>query len=244
MFKLDKFYFKIIWILFFIGLPINSLAGISVEKDSIIFNQRNFEEKFQDKYNGNEFQYEPKEVKASDSLWDRFWRAVSRFFENLFSTTDGEAAANGISIFMKILAFAVIAFVVYLIVKIILNKEGGWIFSKSSRKIDVTENVEENIHTIDFNSIVTSATREKNYRVAVRYYYLWLLKSLSDKNIIEWDIEKTNLDYQREIQNTEIKKNFRFLSYVYEYSWYGEFELTEDDFRKAENAFLTTIGKK
>ena len=71
-----------------------------------------------------------------------------------------------------------------------------------------------------------------------------LLKSLSDKNIIEWDIEKTNLDYQREIQNTEIKKNFRFLSYVYEYSWYGEFELTEDDFRKAENAFLTTIGKK
>lgn len=244
MFKLDKFYFKIIWLLFFIGLPINSSAVSNVEKDSIAYNQRNFEEKFQDKYTDSDFQYEPKEIKASDSFWDRFWRAVGRFFESIFSGSSGETVSSGISIFMKILAFAIIAFVVYLIVRIILNKEGGWIFSKSSRKIDVSENVEENIHTIDFKSIVKSASNEKDFRVAVRYYYLWLLKSLSDKNIIEWDIEKTNLDYQREIQNSEIKKNFRFLSYIYEYSWYGEFELSEEDFKKAENAFLKTIDKK
>ncbi len=80
--------------------------------------------------------------------------------------------------------------------------------------------------------------------MATRYYYLWLLKTLSDRNIIEWDIEKTNGDYLNEISNLELKNEFQFLSYVYEYSWYGEFNLNETDFEKTEIAFLKLITKK
>jgi hypothetical protein len=80
--------------------------------------------------------------------------------------------------------------------------------------------------------------------LATRYYYLWLLKTLSDRNIIEWDIEKTNGDYLNEISNLELKNEFQFLSYVYEYSWYGEFNLNETDFEKTEIAFLKLITKK
>jgi len=73
---------------------------------------------------------------------------------------------------------------------------------------------------------------------------LWLLKSLSDRTIIDWDIEKTNTDYLSEIKSAEFKKEFEFLSYIYDYCWYGEFELNEEDFAKAENHFINAIQKR
>lgn len=209
--------------------------------DSVQFNQRKFDTSFQESYKSDEFNYEPfKEVKEL-SAWERFWAAVGRFFADLFDFGGINNSMSGLQILFKIIAVLIIIFVVYLIVKVIINKEGTWVFGKSVKKIDVIENVEENIHNINFKKIVTDAIHDKNYRIAVRYYYLWLLKSFSDKNIIEWDIEKTNADYLNEIVNIDTKKNFRFLSYIYEYSWYGEFELTEEDFKKAENAFQKNI---
>lgn len=210
--------------------------------DTIAYSQRQFQDKFQDKYSGEEFNYEPKTDVKELSAWDRFWRAVSQFFEDLFDFGNVNQSLDGLDILFRIIAFAIIAFVTYMIVRIIINKESGWIFSKSSTKINVSENDEQNIHQINFASSIETALQQKNYRVAVRYYYLWLLKSLTDSNKIEWDIEKTNTDYLKEIQNADLKDNFRFLSYIYEYSWYGEFELNETDFKKAETAFVKTIN--
>lgn len=209
--------------------------------DSIFNSSRKFDSSFQDDYKGDEFNYEPITEVKDLSAWDRFWTAVKRFFEELFNFGGIGKSMSGLEILFKIIAILIILFVVYLIVKVILNKEGGWVFSKSAKKIDVLENVEENIHNINFGKIVSDAIQNKNYRIAVRYYYLWLLKSLSDKDVIEWDIDKTNADYYNEIVNLDTKKNFRFLSYIYEYSWYGEFELSEEDFKKAELAFKKNI---
>lgn len=224
-------------------LLIQTSAFSNYEKatDSISYYQRNFNPSFQDNYKSDEFSYEPL-TKVNDlSAWDRFWNAVGRFLQNLFDFGGIGNSMNGLQILFKIIAILIIVFVIYLIVKVILNREGGWIFSKSAKKIDVVENIEENIHSINFKKIVNQAASDKNYRIAVRYYYLWLLKSLSDKDVIEWDIEKTNRDYYNEISNTDIKKNFQFLSYIYEYSWYGEFELTQEDFQKAEQTFIKNI---
>ena len=64
---------------------------------------------------------------------------------------------------------------------------------------------------------------------------------MSDKNLIEWDVEKTNSDYLYEIKNQAQKDDFSYLSYLYNYIWYGEFELDEATFVKAKNAFEKTI---
>ena len=210
--------------------------------DSIPYQSRKFNN-LKEKYNDEEFNYEEKITSVDSSAWERFWRAVGNFFERLFSFGSSEKTLSGLEILMKILAILVILFVVYMIVKIIINKEGGWIFSKSAKKILVTEHEEENIHTLDFKTIITKSITSNNYRLAVRYYYLWLLKSLTDKGKIEWDIEKTNGDYLNEIKDETLKKEFQFLSYVYEYSWYGEFEIDNIDFSKIEASFLKLIAK-
>lgn len=211
--------------------------------DSIPFEERSFSENVQDKYSGSDFNYEMKVAVEDMNAWDRFWAAVKRFFESLFNFGGSGATMSVFEIIMKIIAIVIVLFVVYLIVKVIINKEGGWIFSKASKNTIPVKEWEENIHQLDFQSLILSAKQNNNNRLVIRYYYLWLLKSLSDRNTIEWDIEKTNSDYIREIKDQNLKQDFQFVSYIFEYSWYGEFDLKETDFSKAENAFLKLISK-
>lgn len=227
------------YFLFFLG---NYFVFAQTKLDTIPYQSRKFSN-LKEKYSSEEFNYEEKITSLDSSAWERFWRAVGNFFERLFNFGSSEKTISGLEILMKVLAILVILFVVYMIVKIIINKEGGWIFSKSAKKIIVTEHEEDNIHTLDFKNIISKSVTSKNYRLAVRYYYLWLLKSLTDKGKIEWDIEKTNGDYLSEINDETLKKDFQFLSYVYEYSWYGEFEINDTDFSKTEAAFLKLIAK-
>ena len=218
----------------------NAIGFSQVQSDSLFHNSRKFGN-LKEKYTDNDFNYIEK-TKIDTSAWDRFWSAVGQFLRDLFDFGNGAKALSGIEIAMKIIAFLVIIFVIYLIVKVIINKEGGWIFGKSAKKIKVSEITEEDIHSMDFSSAITKAKKEKNLRLANRYYYLWLLKSFSDKEIIEWDIEKTNADYLNEISNLELKNEFQFLSYVYEHSWYGEFELSKTDFERTETTFQKLIA--
>jgi len=128
--------------------------------------------------------------------------------------------------------------VIYFIFRAVVNKEGNWVFGKSSDKniIPVTD-IEANIHATNFKKLIAEAEDNSNYRLAVRYYYLWLLKKLSVAEIIHYDVEKTNNDYQNEIKILEVKKEFAYTSYLYNYIWYGEFDVNNEQFRKAKRAF-------
>lgn len=219
----------------------DSLSLEEINYDNEYINSKEFDPTFIEKYSSNEFQYEVKIDDTKLSAWNRFWKNVGDFFSNLFDIRDADGSTSSLGIFMKIVAFLIIGFVIFMIVKIIINKEGGWVFGKSSTKINVTNLVEENIHNVDFKKLISSSKNDKEYRVSIRYYYLWLLKSFADKKIIEWDIEKTNSDYYYEIKDIDTKSEFQFLSYIYEYCWYGEFTLSETDFQKAEKSFLKAI---
>ena len=129
--------------------------------------------------------------------------------------------------------------VIYFIFRAIINKEGAWVFGKSSDKsiIPVTD-IETNILATEFKHLIEEAEGNFNYRLAIRYYYLWLLKKLSTAEIIHYDVEKTNNDYRNEIENQFIKEEFVYTSYLYNYIWYGEFDVNDEQFIKAKNAFV------
>ncbi|ALM48287.1 hypothetical protein AMR72_04860 [Flavobacterium psychrophilum] len=205
-----------------------------------VFKERSFAPNFKEKYNTPEFKYETKT--AAKSTWDRFWESIGRFFDRLFGT--GQRSTNSISysIILRILAFLIIGFVIYMIVRVILNKEGMWIFGRSNKRIKVQDALQEDIHQMDFRLLTEQTKKDGDYRLAVRYYYLWLLKKLSNKEIIDWHWDKTNRDYLYEIKNDTLRNDFEYLSYVYDYSWYGEFPLDSTAFAKAEKAFLKTLN--
>ncbi|HYD92064.1 MAG TPA: DUF4129 domain-containing protein, partial [Flavobacterium sp.] len=139
------------------------------------YRDRTFNESFKEKYTDKEYQYETKpHVKTR---WDRFLEWLANLLSYLFSF--GNSNSGWGIVLIRILLFAVIGFVVYLIVRAILNKEGMWIFGRARKNIDTQTITEVNIHQMDFRQLIEETKSNGNYRLAVRYYFLWLLKRLS-----------------------------------------------------------------
>lgn len=206
----------------------------------LIYKDRKFTKGFKDKYTDSDFTYETKtKVK---SQWERFLEWLGKLIDDIFSVGDKTTGTSAFTIFMRIMAGLIIGFAIYMIVRALLNKEGMWIFGRSRKNISVQDINEENIHQMDFNQLTEKTKKDGDYKLAVRYYYLWLLKKLSANEIIDWHWDKTNSDYLYEIKNSTLKKDFEYLSYLYDYSWYGDFPLDEAAFLKAEKAFKKTLN--
>jgi hypothetical protein len=209
----------------------------NIKLDESNIEERHFEPDFKSKYQEDDFIYEVK-LDTKKSWWDRFKEWLTEVFNSLFNFKDGVEASNFVDVFIKIFAGCLIVIVIYLIVKSIMNGEGQWIFGKASdKKMIQYQETERNIHLINFEQLIKQSLKNNEHRLVIRYYYLWVLKVMSEKNIIEWDPEKTNSDYILEIQNAKIKEQFSYASYLYNYIWYGEFELDQEGYTKAETAF-------
>lgn len=216
----------------------------SVSVDTEPIDKREYES-LKDTYSGDEFIYE--RTVENSGWWTRFKQWLSDFLKNLFDINTDAKAADVTDIILKIFYVVIFILVVFFIVKAIINKEGNWVFGKSSDKslIPVMD-IESNIYEADFKALIKTAESENNYRLAIRYYYLWLLKTLSEAEIIDYDVEKTNSDYYLEIEKEETKKEFSYTSYLYNYIWYGEFDIDDHQFNKAKDAFtqfLRTLWK-
>lgn len=213
---------------------------VPVADTTVVYAQREFRDNFKESYTDDDFEYEPKT--QAKNAWDRILEAINDFFRKLFGTGN-KSESSGIGTFLTYLvAGTVVIFAVYMIARAILDKESAWIFGKSRKNIAVQDIDGENIHEMNFPVLVEDTIATGNYRLAIRYYYLWLLKELSEREIIEWHYDKTNSDYAYEIKKESLKKQFEYLSYVYDYSWYGEFPISENAFAKVRKAFRETLN--
>jgi len=95
----------------------------------------------------------------------------------------------------------------------------------------------------DIRGMIADAEAKQQYRLAVRYRYMKLLKDLDERNIIRLDAKATNWDYVQRMGQHSLKKQFLLLTRAYEYIWYGEFKVNADqygliktEFEKMENS--------
>jgi hypothetical protein len=208
--------------------------------DTASIQQLQFKTNLKSKYNDAAFDYETK--KAEKNWWDRFKEWLSRWLASIFDFKTAQNAERFVGYLINFISILIIVVVVYLIVKSILNKEGQWIFGKNSdKKLIRYDDIESNLNIIDFEKLIQETLSLGNKRFVIRYYYLWVLKKLSENKLIAWDIEKTNSDYLLEIKDLSMRSNFANLSYTYNYIWYGEGEMNEDNFQKSITAFKQTI---
>lgn len=190
---------------------------------------------FKTNYTDNIFDYERIEKLG---FWERFKRWLAEFLMRLFDFDSASKASVFTGYFIKTIFSLLIIALVYFIVRALIRKDGYWVFGRSSDKLDINTNtIDINLLDTDFKKLIKKATEKKNYRLATRYYYLNSLQKLTSKGIIEWDPEKTNYDYYSEIENIALQKQFQYISYLYNYSWYGEFELDAVAYSEVENSF-------
>ena len=213
------------------------LTQDSLKIDDSEINSRQFSD-LKRKYINSDFVYERSVEKSG--WWTRFKLWLRNVFQNIFNLQSEGQVSQLTDFAVKLAGVLVFLLVIFFIFKAILNKEGKWIFGKSSQKNIISgADIENNIHNTDFGSLIKHAESDNDYRLAIRYYYLWLLKKMSNAGIIDYDVEKTNSDYQNEITSIKTKDEFNYTSYLYNYIWYGEFNVDIQEFQKAKHAFTT-----
>ncbi|SFI55617.1 hypothetical protein [Halpernia frigidisoli] len=191
--------------------------------------QKNFEQNFQKKYNSNEFDYQI--LKPHESLWDKIKRSVGNLLRKIFGNLDPSSANRYTLNFLRLLGIIGLAFLIYFLLKYLNSKNGHFFFGRKNKKLaPKSSEIHENIHEINFPELINKFEAEKDFRSAIRYRFLSVLKMLSDKNKILWMPEKTNQDYVSELKDETSKKQFLELAYIFDYVWYGEFSITESDY--------------
>ncbi len=219
-------------------IEISQNKKVQIDTNSIV--KTSFTKNFKSHYQDAELVYEYKS--SEKNSWERFKDWLTNLIHKLFDFSDKNNTSDIIDIILKVLAFCIVAFVIYLIVKAIIKKEGQWIFGKDSLKKNMQySEIENNIHATDFEKLIKESNLRGNKRLSIRYYYLWVLKTMTQNHYIKWDIEKTNSDYLSELQNPKHKEEFSAVSYLYDYIWYGEFEIDATTFEKAENQFKKAL---
>ncbi|MXV38809.1 DUF4129 domain-containing protein [Flavobacteriaceae bacterium Ap0902] len=198
--------------------------------------QRSFQSNLKEKYSSPDFEYSM--TKPRESLWDRIMRVLRDFLSDIFDVRDASNLNQMTEWVMKALAAVIIGLVLYWAIKFLIGKEGNFFFSKKNKKINPEpQTIKENIHEIDFNQLIAEYETSKNYRYAVRYQYLHLLKILTDSGLIEWDPDKTNLDYIQELAGRKEQTAFKKLSHIFDYVWYGEFDIVQRDYNQVKLSF-------
>jgi hypothetical protein len=236
-------------LLFFVVLLASAQENLDdiivIKADSVVYTKttaiteaRTFTTNIKEKYAGKDFEYtEETEVKPKETDDNKPNESLPIFdflsFLGFFMST--------------IFPFLLGGFVIYVIVKVLLGSEFK-LWNKTVKSQKMAKKLiyeDEDIHEINLDTLLQQAIANKDFRLAIRYYYLSSLKTLSNKQVIDYHKDKTNSDYLFEIENTTMRTNFSYLSYVYSYVWYGEFPVDETSFKVAENkyqSFLKSIG--
>ena len=139
-----------------------------------------------------------------------------------------------------VLGGIVVLFILFLILRLLnIRAVGFFAFSKKNKTmgLDFAHPAEENTKE-EFLRMFRLYRDNNAYREAVRMLYLIYIKELNDAGLIRLAKNKTGKDYAYELKNSETRKEFRKLSRLYEYVWFGQFDIAGAKFAVIEQDFV------
>jgi hypothetical protein len=169
--------------------------------------------------------------KATMTLWEKLMEWINRQFQKFFYSKAGLTTMDIISYLLA--AFAIIAIIIGLIKSDI---RGLFFPSRKKKNLDSSESLED-IYTIDYENLIADAIANSNYRYAIRLNYLRTLKKLSDKEIINWRIDKTNREFVKEIKANKLKSKFETMTLNFENIWYGGFAIDLEGYSELQKNY-------
>ena len=230
---------KYFFVIIFLSTSIISTVKAEVSSDSLmnnaVFDTSKVEVRAPDESTLNKFRNDKDFIydraKAPLNFWDKITLWINNRLKELFTS-------EGFPVFIRYLLYLIVVVAIILVIFVLLKSNVRGIFygkqgeSKTKFKI-----VEEDINKVDFEERIKEAVNNRDYKLAVRLYYLKMLKLLSDKKIIDWQINKTNSSYVKEVKKINLHNQFENITTIFEWIWYGEFPIDETSFVKVRNIF-------
>lgn len=100
------------------------------------------------------------------------------------------------------------------------------------------ENIEEEkLSLSQTETLLEKAERLGDFTTAVRLQYLALLKQLQELGMIQYQRDKTDREYRREMDKTELGDVFSEITIDYARNWYGQYPLDRLSYRLVAERF-------
>ncbi|MBC2845785.1 DUF4129 domain-containing protein [Winogradskyella flava] len=179
------------------------------------------------------------EVQQEESFLDRAYRWLRNILRKFWEAIFGVGTATGFLYFVfRILPYILLGVLIFLLIRFFLKVNSNRLIMKTKAQGNITITEEEQIiKNEDIPALIKEAINQKNYRLAIRYYYLLSLKYLTENDTISWQPQKTNEDYIKEIGKTSLKDGFKNITRIYDYVWYGEFGVDALKFEALKQPF-------
>lgn len=145
-------------------------------------------------------------------------------------------------VILILVVITLLGLLVFLIVK------QGWLSSNTSIKKDheapvALKDIEDRLHETDMEKALRLTLEAKDYRMAIRVYYLTIIKELSAKKWILWKRDKTNGQYVREVANKPNGQAFKQLTVSFDRVWYGNEPIEARHFEALSPSFKSFIDQ-
>lgn len=161
---------------------------------------------------------EPQDESGKD-----FWAYVYRLFSK-----------DGVRMLIYALLIAFFLFIIYRV--IVVNNL--YVFYRPKKNTATASETDADIEDENLDEKINKAIDQNEHRMAVRYMYLKALRLLNDRQWIRYHTQATNYEYVQQMSGHRMADEFRFLTRIYDYVWYGEFALTGEQFKLVHNNFL------
>lgn len=185
------------------------------------------------RYEQDDFVYS-ENIKDKISLLQRILSRISEWLGDIMP--DNRYKFN--KEFGYVFAFLALIALAFILYKVLYNKNQYFIkHEREEDALDTLAYVERNLMNSDLRKYIKDAIEQKNYALGIRYLQLLNIQKLAQAGHIQWKHSKTNAEFANEIQNNALRGGFEECTRIFDYVWFGQFELNTSDFSQYEQLF-------
>jgi len=177
-----------------------------------------------------EYDYD-RDLHVNTLWWERLKEWIGHWLQRLFGSKTGGWVFGHLH--WAILAFAVV-FLLFFFRKRLFHSA---LIPESGRPRQVTT-IEENIEALDLDKLLAKAEKAQDWRTALRYQYLKVLRRLMDEGLIKWQPRYTDRDYLGQLKESAKRAAFSEASFLFKWAWYGDAPMDETRYRAMLPAFV------
>lgn len=184
-----------------------------------------------DRYiNDADYNYHPdvNTKKSAFQIWsDRVMQKILSFFKKLFKHLDVNVSSGVWRWLGYIICFLMLS---YILLKLMGFDFRKFLVGNYTAGDEIAYAIsEENIHELNIEELYRKAVDDKNYRLAVRYRFLSILKTLDSNKQIKWRPDKANSYYVPEL-HVSLRNTYAVIARQFDFIWYGDFRITHETF--------------
>ncbi|WP_258543089.1 hypothetical protein [Parvicella tangerina] len=192
-------------------------------------------------YSNEDYYYEDKDDSEQFDYYEKPQEKSSQPKSRPKSSSSSSGVSSGALSFMQILLIiigvAILAFLIYYLFMRYQEENDG---AKVATNFD--EVAPSEIPKTELERRLEEALGKGDYREAVRIYFIFIIKDLSDKNWIQWEKRKTNISYLIEMRNRPQYDLFNKSVSVFEVVWYGNYNIDQQSFQEVEPTFKQLLA--